>query len=198
MLLTTLTSPAPIPADLRSHWRRTLLAQREAFALHPDFASAEAALGTCLQAVVQQLMPDCLGLYWPLRGEFNAPQWSQTGAELGAGLALPFAQRQPIDMHYRAWDGQKPEQHDECGIPCAQGEHVVPDVVLVPCVGYTRSGHRLGFGAGYFDRWLAAHPHVTAVGVAWSLCELPTHAWQPQAHDQPLMLIVTENGVVEA
>ncbi len=188
----------PVPADLRSHWRRTLLARREAFEQHPDFASAQAALVTCLQTVVQQLMPECLGLYWPLRGEFNAPEWAQRAAVDDARLALPFAQRQPIEMHYRAWDGRPPDRHDECGIPSVAGEPVVPDVVLVPCVGYTRSGHRLGFGAGYFDRWLAAHPHVTAVGVAWSLCELPAEAWQAQPHDQALMLIVTEHGPVEA
>ncbi len=99
-------------------------------------------------------------------------------------------------MHYRTWTGGEPTLRDECGIPCVDGAPVVPDVVLVPCVGFTRSGHRLGYGAGYFDRWLAGHPHVTTVGVAWSFCELPQGEWAPQAHDQPLMLIVTEHGVV--
>jgi 5-formyltetrahydrofolate cyclo-ligase len=86
---------------------------------------------------------------------------------------------------------------DECGLPAPDaGPEVVPDVVLVPCVGYTRSGWRLGYGGGYFDRWLALHPHVTAVGVAWSASEIEQADWEAQPHDRPLTLIVTEAGVV--
>ena len=113
---------------------------------------------------------------------------------LATGLALPFARRQPPSMAYRRWDGRSdPDLTDECGIPASSGAVVVPDVVLVPCVGYTRDGYRLGYGGGYFDRWLAAHPGVTPVGVAWHGSEITL---VPQAHDQALTLIVTENAVV--
>lgn len=99
-------------------------------------------------------------------------------------------------MHYRAWDGDAPPLVDDCGIPSSAGAPVVPDVVLVPCVGYTRAGLRLGYGGGYFDRWLAEHPDVTAVGVAWACSEIDADAFEAQPHDQPLTLIVTERGVV--
>lgn len=99
-------------------------------------------------------------------------------------------------MHYRQWDRQLPALRDERGIPSVEGAMVVPDVVLVPCLGFTASGFRLGYGGGYFDRWLAAHPHVTAVGIAWSATELTEAELAPQPHDQTLMLIVTERGVV--
>ena len=75
----------------------------------------------------------------------------------------------------------------------AEGAEVVPDVVLVPCVGFTAEGFRLGYGGGYFDRWMAAHPHATAVGVAWAGSEV---SFAPEPHDQPLLVIVTERGVV--
>lgn len=99
-------------------------------------------------------------------------------------------------MHYRAWDGSAPALRDGCGIAASEGPPVEPDVVLVPCVGFTRSGYRLGYGGGYFDRWMAAHPHVTAVGVAWSVGEVSEADFAPQPHDQPLTLVVTEHGVV--
>jgi 5,10-methenyltetrahydrofolate synthetase len=111
-------------------------------------------------------------------------------------LALPFAQRAPVRLHYRAWDGHAPTAVDDCGIPASAGAPVLPDVVLVPCVGYTASGHRLGYGGGYFDRWLVAHPDVTAVGVAWSIARLDDAVLAAQPHDQPLAVIVTELGVV--
>ena len=99
-------------------------------------------------------------------------------------------------MHYRAWDGQPLARTDECSVPAPDGAPLVPDVAVVPCVGYTRSGFRLGYGGGYFDRYLALHPHVTAVGVAWSLGEISDTVFKPQAHDKPMLLLVTEQGVV--
>ncbi len=99
-------------------------------------------------------------------------------------------------MQYRRWDGMAPVRRDECGIFTSSGKEVVPDVVLAPCVGFTRSGYRLGYGGGYFDRWLALYPHVTVVGVACSFCELDEAEFIAEPHDQPLTVIVTEQGVV--
>jgi 5-formyltetrahydrofolate cyclo-ligase len=65
--------------------------------------------------------------------------------------------------------------------------------VLVPCLGFTREGYRLGYGGGYFDRWLAAHPGVTAVGLAWSVGEC-TFAVEP--HDLPLAVVITERELL--
>jgi len=56
----------------------------------------------------------------------------------------------------------------------------------------------LGYGGGFFDRWLAAHPSVTAVGIAWSHAQIDESALAPQPHDQPLTLIVTEAGAIAA
>jgi 5-formyltetrahydrofolate cyclo-ligase len=99
-------------------------------------------------------------------------------------------------MHYRRWDGMPPTLADDCGIPCCTGVSVVPEVVLVPCLGYTAQGLRLGYGGGYFDRWLALHPGAVAVGVAWAESEIDEHALQKEPHDLALSLIVTEHGVV--
>jgi len=99
-------------------------------------------------------------------------------------------------MQFRDWNRVTPTARDECGIPAPEGAAVVPDVVVVPCLGYTKSGYRLGYGGGYYDRWLAAHPHVTAIGVAWSACEIDEATLAPASHDHPLMLIVTELGAV--
>jgi 5-formyltetrahydrofolate cyclo-ligase len=40
------------------------------------------------------------------------------------------------------------------------------------------------------------HPEVTAIGVAWAHAALTDAALSPQPHDQPLMAVVTESGVV--
>ena len=83
-----------------------------------------------------------------------------------------------------------------CGIGASDGAEVVPDVLLVPCVGFTEAGYRLGYGGGYYDRWLAAHPGATAIGVAWSFSRIDPASFAAEPHDVPLTLVVTEHGAV--
>lgn len=174
--------------------RRELLAARRTFAASPAFQTAQAALAAPLGELLAQLEPELLGVYWPLPGEFAPGLTPWPGAlPVALPVALPFARRDPAAMVYRRWDGSAPTLKDECGIATSRGAVAVPDVVLVPCVGFTREGFRLGYGGGYFDRWLAAHPGVTAIGVAWSGAETQ---FPVEAHDRALTLILTERELI--
>lgn len=185
-----------LPSSTRRELRTSLLAQRRSFVADTGFEAAGAALLRHLAKVLSELEPESLGLYWPHRSEFNAATALAADPMFAkVPFSLPFSQRAPVQMHYRAWDRKPLTAVDECGIPATIGAPVVPDVVLVPCVGFTASGHRLGYGGGYFDRWLALHPHVTTLGVAWAFAEIDEAAFAPEVHDQPLMMIVTERGV---
>lgn len=68
------------------------------------------------------------------------------------------------------------------------------DVLLVPGLLFTRDGHRLGNGGGYFDRALRDMPHALRVGLAFHeqvVAELPM-----EAHDERLDVLVTDREVV--
>jgi 5,10-methenyltetrahydrofolate synthetase len=177
--------------------RERLLAERERFLATPAAAAAAEALAATLRQVIAELEPECLGLYCAFRSEFNAaaalvadPRFKELP------LALPYARRTPKSMEFRRWDGAAPTAVDECGIGSSDGAPVVPDVLLVPCVGFTDAGHRLGYGGGYYDRWLGAHRDTTAVGVAWSFSRIDLTAFAAEPHDVPLTLVVTEQGAV--
>ena len=186
------------PPNSRVEWRKSLREKRQAFALSADYTVAEAALARHLTQVITQLEPEALGLYASIRSEFNAVVALGADADCDKlPWALPFCRREPREMDYRLWDRAAKMVPDECGIASASGPVVVPDVLLVPCVGYAAGNYRLGYGGGYFDRYLAKHPHVTTIGVAWSFTRLSDAEFVPQPHDIPLTLIVTEQGVVE-
>jgi len=177
--------------------RARLLAEREAFAASAAADAARVALSDHLRAALVPLEPACLGLYWPLGSEFNAAAALAADAAFDKTMrALPYARRAARSLEFRRWDGSAPAQVDECGIGSSDGAPVVPDVVVVPCVGFTAAGHRLGFGGGYYDRWLAANPHVVAVGVAWSFAEVDVATFAARPHDVPLAFIVTERGTL--
>ncbi len=181
----------------RQTLRNELLAARERFVATGQALSASDALARHLADTLAHLEPEVLGLYWPIQAEFNAPAAIIADTTFAAlPLALPFARRAGREMAYRLWDRGTPTQTDECGIATASGAPTVPDVVLVPCVGFTDTGWRLGYGGGYFDHWLAHHPHVTAVGVAWSVGQIDAARFQSELHDRALTLVVTEHGVV--
>jgi len=80
--------------------------------------------------------------------------------------------------------------------PCG-GQVVAPaeiDLLLVPGVGFDRSGHRLGYGKGFYDRALQAeHPGTLRVGIGFDfqlVDQLPA-----EAHDVRLQLLVTESNI---
>ena len=180
----------------RSVLRQQLLERRARFASSDEATPANTALALHLATLLGELEPDLLGLYWPHRSEFNAAAALRDDNPLARlPMALPFAHRSPNEMHYRAWNGHAPTLLDECGIPACEGATVVPDVVLVPCVGFTADDFRLGYGGGFFDRWLARHADVISVGVAWSISEIAPGDFEPQSHDRALTLIVTERGI---
>ena len=177
--------------------RERLLAERERFLATPAAAAAAEALAATLRQVIAELEPECLGLYCAFRSEFNAAAAIVADPRLKElPLALPYARRMPKSMEFRRWDGGPATVIDECGIGSSDGAPVVPDVLLVPCVGFTDAGHRLGYGGGYYDRWLAAHREATAVGVAWSFSRIDPAIFAAEPHDVPLTLVVTEQGAV--
>ena len=68
------------------------------------------------------------------------------------------------------------------------------DLVLLPCVAFDRFGHRLGHGAGYYDRYLSGCKKAKTVLVAFAAQELERVA--TEEHDQDADIIVTEREII--
>jgi len=73
-----------------------------------------------------------------------------------------------------------------------------PEIVIVPLLAFNRTGGRLGYGGGFYDRTLEqlrVRRATLAIGFAFAGQEIDDLPLEPT--DQPLDLIVTETGVIE-
>jgi 5,10-methenyltetrahydrofolate synthetase len=132
---------------------------------------------------------------WPYKGEYDARFLARTLREAGAVTALPVVVAPRSPLVFREWHPGVRLQPGVLGIPYPVGSReVVPDVAIVPLVGFDDGGYRLGYGGGYFDRTLAAlERKPVAIGVAHEIAHLDTI--HPQPHDVPMDWIVTERGL---
>jgi 5-formyltetrahydrofolate cyclo-ligase len=71
---------------------------------------------------------------------------------------------------------------------------LTPDFLLVPLLAFDRTGARLGYGGGYYDRTLAALPLAGRLGLAYAAQEVAEVPVGP--HDVRLPAIATELGVI--
>jgi 5-formyltetrahydrofolate cyclo-ligase len=71
-----------------------------------------------------------------------------------------------------------------------------PEIVttaIIPILGFDRRGGRIGYGSGYYDRFLSENPHIRKIGIAYSCQEISEIPMQD--HDIRMDIIVTEKKV---
>ncbi|HEU4805081.1 MAG TPA: 5-formyltetrahydrofolate cyclo-ligase, partial [Nitrobacter sp.] len=136
--------------------------------------------------------------YAPIRGEIDPAQLMQRFAARGAALAMPAISARNAALVFRAWKPGDALVPGAFGIfePPVTATEVVPDIVLVPLVAFDRAGHRIGYGAGYYDRTLASlrrRKIVTAIGLAFAVQEIAQVPALP--HDVRLNYVITETDL---
>jgi len=65
--------------------------------------------------------------------------------------------------------------------------------VILPILGFDNKGGRIGYGAGYYDRFLSQNTHIRKIGIAYSYQEISDVPMQD--HDIPMDIIITEKKV---
>ncbi|MGV3491142.1 MAG: 5-formyltetrahydrofolate cyclo-ligase [Devosia sp.] len=172
-------------------------AHKRRAAFHPSLRAeaAKAAMAHFFDAVELDKSAIVAG-YWPIRDEMDVMGIVARLMDSGQPVCLPvvLGGEQPLEM--RMWQDGAPLYEAGYGTlaPADDAPRAIPDVVLMPLLGFDRRGTRLGYGGGYYDRTLASlakRPRL--IGFAFALQEID--AIPREAHDIPLDVIVTEHGV---
>jgi len=138
--------------------------------------------------------------FMPLKSEINPLALMRKVAEAGAQLALPEVAGRGKPLIMRAYAFGAELAIGQWGIrqPKPEAPEVAPDVLIVPLLAFDRAGHRLGYGAGYYDMTinaLRASKPIVVIGIAFAAQEIdvvPT-----TLRDARLDLVLTEREVID-
>lgn len=184
------------PANAKAALRHKALARRD--------RAAEAAGPKASLLIARRVLGDFVFMkgaviagYAAVRGEADPFPLMAALANQGHDLCLP--QTQDDALVFRAWKPGDPLVVGRFNIPepDAKARERRPDLVLVPVLAFDCHGYRLGYGGGFYDRYLAQHRAkrtIRAIGIAFAgqeVEELPR-----EATDQPLDAVVTEERVI--
>lgn len=175
----------------KSELRRTLITARNAI-VRDQRQRLDNDIATKILAWWEMYQFHSLGVYWPMRGEPDLhPLYVSLSAQ-GVRLALPMVIAPAQPLQFISWTPGEAVKKDRFGacIPAAQTDETKPDALLIPCLGFTRSGYRLGYGGGFYDRTLAAKPRPYAVGIAYGNGETE---FAIDTYDIALDLVITDN-----
>jgi 5-formyltetrahydrofolate cyclo-ligase len=136
----------------------------------------------------------------PMKTEINPFPLMRKLAGAGGSLALPAIAGRGKPLIMRAYAFGDEFARGQWGIrePKSDVPEVFPDVLIVPLACFDRAGHRVGYGAGYYDmtlRRLRAMKTVVAVGIAFAAQEIPRVPTTER--DERLDLVLTEREVID-
>ena len=137
--------------------------------------------------------------FMPMKTEINPLPLLRRLADAGAQLALPVIDARGKPLIMRAWKIGDELKAGQWGIrePLPQAAQIDPDILLVPLAAFDRAGHRIGYGAGYYDMTihaLRAKKQVVAIGIAFAAQEIPRVP--ATERDERLDFIMTERETI--
>jgi 5-formyltetrahydrofolate cyclo-ligase len=191
--------PEPIAIDeLKAALRREALARRDALPADMRAAAAQAIAARPFPVAVPA--GAIVSGFMPLKSEINPLPLMRKLADAGAKLALPVVAGKGKPLTMRAFAIGDTLASGVWGIrePKPDAPEGLPDILLVPLLAFDRRGHRIGYGAGYYDMTilgLRSQKSVVAVGIAFAAQEVGEVPSTPR--DARLDLVLTEREIID-
>ena len=138
-----------------------------------------------------------IGGYYPVNFEIDILDFLEKLEIKGLQLCLPVVKKNN-EMDYYSWSTKNLLKLNKYGIPePEQIKKVFPDIILVPLVAFDSRLYRIGYGGGYYDRYikkLSNKKNLLKIGIAHScqkINRVPTNKY-----DKKLDIIITEKYVL--
>ena len=137
-----------------------------------------------------------IGGYFPINFEFNCLKILQKFFLKSYVVSLPILKKNHR-MDYYKWNIFDPMIINSYGIPePIKSEKVHPDILFVPLVAFDENNHRIGYGGGFYDRYIDKINKIKkcyTIGLAFSGQKVKKI--NTNKHDKKLDLILTEKFI---
>lgn len=182
----------------KSDIRKRILGLRNALPReHIEVASLK--IMKTLKGMDQILRASTLMVYLSFGSEVLTDNLIRWGWGEEKRIVVPFCRPESREMTACRIDGFDELEKGHYGIrapkvgrlrPVSRGEI---DVVIVPAVAFDRRGYRVGYGGGYYDRFLPAAPQAAKIGAAF-VCQIVAEV-PVEPYDVTMDYIVTEKEI---
>ena len=110
-----------------------------------------------------------LSLYYPSNYEVNVLSLFQLIKKIKIKTLLPVI-KPNNQMSFVEWQYLDPLKVNEFGIlePCLASKPLFPDFMLVPLLAFDSNNNRLGYGKGFYDKFLEKKKNIITIGIAFS------------------------------
>jgi 5-formyltetrahydrofolate cyclo-ligase len=184
--------------SLKAALRAEALALRDALPAAARQAAADAIAARGLPVEITPVT--VVSGFMPMKTEINPIPLMRKLADAGVQLALPAIAGRGKPLIMRAWQFGGPLKSGQWGIrePMPEAREVAPAILIVPLACFDRAGHRIGYGAGYYDMTinaLRAKQKTIAIGIAFAAQEIPKVP--ATERDERLDLVLTEREVID-
>lgn len=117
----------------------------------------------------------------------------------GTRVVVPIIERDTCSLRLSYLDDPRVLVESTFKVPEPIGNEIPAQgkdlrAVIVPMLAFDTRGNRLGYGAGYYDRFLAKYPNAMRIGLAFSCQETPSI--QADDDDVRMDIIITESRVI--
>ena len=138
-----------------------------------------------------------IGGYYPVNFEIDILDFLEKLEIKGLQLCLPVVKKNN-EMDYYSWSTKNLLKLNKYGIPEPEKtKKVFPDIVLVPLVAFDNRLYRIGYGGGYYDRYiekLSNKKNLFKIGIAHSCQKI--NKVPVNKYDKKLDIIITEKYVL--
>ena len=138
-----------------------------------------------------------IGGYYPVNFEIDILDFLEKLEIKGLQLCLPVVKKNN-EMDYYSWSTKNLLKLNKYGIPEPEKiKKVFPDIILVPLVAFDNRLYRIGYGGGYYDRYiekLSNKKNLFKIGIAHSCQKI--NKVPVNKYDKKLDIIITEKYVL--